>query len=254
MIFVSDDFLVAGLSEKYKPIIVLRYLDAELLGVRESDARLPTVIGKYQKNKTVYPGNDGNPSSRKRKFDDFAMTVGNQANKGRTCLERLALRSPMELVTLIKRLIELVAELKDKGTKVILVCPMPRHFTPCCGDEAHFGKKFPHEDYLKTVFELSTFLQVLPEMRDVVVLHPGEVVGWGRPSEKRVVHEDGLHLKEPHKTKIHNTILAVIRSIRSGLSGPLDRMTCAAFSPETYPEFVRVTRAKGRSFQCPQKQ
>ena len=220
----------------------------------KSYIRLPTVISKYPKNKMVYPGNAGNPASRKRKFDDFALTVGNQADKGRICLERPALRSPTELVSLIKRLIELVAELKDKDTKVILVCPMPRHFTPCCGDEAHFGSKFLHEDYLKTGFELSMLLKVLPELKDVVVLHPGEVVGWGRPSEKRVVLEDGVHLKDSHKTKIHNNILTVIRSIRSGSSGPPDRMMCAAFSPETFPGFVRVTRAKGRSFQCPQKQ
>jgi len=252
--FVSDDFLVAGLSETQKPIIVLRYLDAELLGVRESEARLPTVIGKHQKNKPFYPGIVGNPTSGKRKFDDFAAAVGNPADMGRTCLERPALRSPEELVSLIKRLIELVATLKDMGTSVILICPMPRHFTPCCGNEAHFGRKFPHEDYLKTVYELSTFVKVLPDLKNVVILHPGEVIGWGRPSEKRVVNEDGVHLKAPHTTKIFNEVLAVIRSVRSGSSVPMDRVTCASFTPETYPEFVRVTRARGSSFQCPPKQ
>jgi len=252
--FISDDFYVAGLSENLKPIIVLRYLDAELLGVRESEARLPAVIGKHQKNNPFYPGNVGNPTSGKRKFDDFAAAAGNPADKGRTCLVRPALRSPEELVSLIKRLIELVTTLKDMGTKIILICPMPRHFTPCCGNEEHFGRRFPHEDYLKTVYELSTFIKVLPDLKNVVILHPGEVVGWGRPSEKRVVLGDGVHLKAPHTTKILKNVLAVIRSMRSGSSVQLDRVTCASFTPETYPEFVRVTRAKGTSFQCPPEQ
>ena len=236
--FVSDDFYVAGLSEDQKPIIILRFLDAELLGVRESDARLPAVIGK----------------SNKRKFDDFAVAVGKQAKKTRTCLERPALRSPEELVSLIKRLIELVTTLKDMGSKVILICPMPRHFTPCCGNEEHFGRRFPHEDYLKTVYELSTFIKVLPDMKNVDILHPGEVVGWGRPSEKRVVNEDGVHLLPHHTTKILKSVLTVVRSVRSGCPIPMDRVTCATFTPETYPGFVRVTRAKGNSFQCPPKQ
>ena len=236
--FVSDDFHVAGLPDDQKPIIILRFLDAELLGVRESGARLPAVISK----------------SKKRKFDDFATPAGNRARKARTCLERPALRSPEELVLLIKRLIELVTTLKDMGSKVILICPMPRHFTPCCGNEEHFGRRFPHEDYLKTVYELSTFINVLPDMKNVDILHPGEVIGWGRPSEKRVVIEDGVHLQPHHTTKIFKSVLASIRSVRSGCLAPTDRMSCATFTPETYPGFVRITRAKGSSFQCPPKQ
>ena len=57
----------------------LESINAELLGVRESEARLPTVIGKHQKNRPFYPGNVGNPASGKRKFDDFATAVGNPA-------------------------------------------------------------------------------------------------------------------------------------------------------------------------------
>ena len=234
---MNEDY-VAGLPDDQKPIIILRFLDAELLGVRESGARLPAVISK----------------SKKRKFDDFATPAGNRARKARTCLERPALRSPEELVLLIKRLIELVTTLKDMGSKVILICPMPRHFTPCCGNEEHFGRKFPHEDYLKTVYELSTFINVLPDMKNVDILHPGEVIGWGRPSEKRVVIEDGVHLQPHHTTKIFKSVLASIRSVRSGCLAPTDRMSCATFTPETYPGFVRITRAKGSSFQCPPKQ
>ena len=47
------DFLVAEPSEEQIPIVVLRYLDAEFLGVRESNSGLPRVIGKYHRNKTV---------------------------------------------------------------------------------------------------------------------------------------------------------------------------------------------------------
>ena len=110
-----------------------------------------------------------------------------------------------------------------------------------------------HLDYLKTVFELSMFIKVLPDQKNIAILHPREVVGWGRPLEKRVVNEDGVHLKAPHATKILKNVLTVIRSVRSGSSVPLDQVMCVAFTPETYPEFVRVTRAKGSSFQCPPK-
>ena len=110
--FFSHDFLIADPSEEQIPIVVLRYLDAELLGVRESNSGLPRVIGKYHRNKKVNHMTTGRPESRKRKYDDIAETVGNPENPGKVHIERPALRSPQDLVAVIKNLIKLVRPLR----------------------------------------------------------------------------------------------------------------------------------------------
>ena len=126
----------------------------------------------------------------------MAETVGNPADKGKVHIERPALKSPQELVTTIKDLTELVKSMMELGAEMVIICPMLRHFSPCCRREDHFREGFPHEKYLMTVFELSTFLKALPELGDVDIFHPGEVLGWGRPVKKRVVNDDGVHLRE----------------------------------------------------------
>ena len=231
--------------------MVLRYLDAELLGVGESNSGLPRVIGKYHRYQTVNHMTTGRPESRKRKFDDMAETVVNPENPGKIHIERPALRAPQDLVPVIKNLIKLVRTLKETGARVLVICPMPRHFSSCCRREDHFGENFPHEKYLMTVYELSTFIKALPELCDVDILHPGEMLGWGRPVEKWVVKDDGVHLRAPHSELIFNTTLAFIRNQRLKTGGPTNRRTCSAFSPDTFPGFVRVTRSKGQSYQCP---
>ena len=99
-----------------------------------------------------------------------------------------------------------------------------------------------------TVYEMSTFLKALPELGDVDILHPGEVLGWGRPVEKRVVNDEGVHLREPYSDVVFNATLAFIQAIRLKTGGSPVRKTCSAFGPDTFPGFVRVTRSKGQSF------
>ena len=193
----------------------------------------------------------GRPESRKRKYDDITETVGNLENPGKVHIERPALRSPQDLVAVIKDLLNLGKTLKDAGASVLIICPMPRHFSPSCRREDHFGGSFPHEKYLMTVYELATFIKVLPGLVDVGILHPGEVLGWRRPVERRVVKDDGVHLRPSHSDHIFKTTLAFIRNQRLKIDGSINRKTCLAFTLETLPEFVKMTRSRGQSYQCP---
>ena len=58
-------------------------------------------------------------------------------------IERWALRSSQDLVTIIKNLVKLVRTLREAGAMVVTICPMPRHFTPVVGGRIILGKISP---------------------------------------------------------------------------------------------------------------
>ena len=235
--FVSDDFRNVSKDGSLDPIVILKFLDAELMGA--SGSRLPKVVGSV-------PASGVN---LKRKHG--ATPSGDRGGSGKIHLESPVLKNPKELVALLKALEHLVLELEKIGANVVIICPMPRHFTPCCNSVAHFGSSFPHDKYIQTVYELSTFIQFLPGLKTAWVLHPGDVVGWGKPSERRIVKEDGVHLKDPFPQIIKDRSLGFIRSIRSSGQATPTRNTVPQFTAESFPMFVNGTRLRKMSFDKP---
>jgi hypothetical protein len=232
-----EKFGGAGKEGGGEPIVILRFLEAEILGVRPK--LKPVVIGKYNRRHA------GNKRPREGQGNH-----GRQSGR-RICIEAPALKTPEELVPMLKALEHLVVELTQESFNVIIVGPFPRHFTPCCLDESHFGKDFPHADYVRTVYELSTFLRFMPELKSAWLLHPGDVLGWERPSEVRSVKPDGVHLSESAAKTVNNKVAEFIKNIRSKPESVPSRITVPEFDAESFPRFVRETRGRGKSFNCP---
>ena len=91
----------------------------------------------------------------------------------------------------------------------------------------------------------------MPELKSAWLLHPGDVLGWERPSEVRSVKPDEVHLSESAAKTVNNKVVEFIKNIRSKPESVPSRITVPEFDAESFPRFVRETRGRGKSFNCP---
>ena len=223
-----------------EPVVVVRYLNAELLGAKSG--RLAEVIGKRLAN---FNHNQQKTMKRKRDAPDCPSAPA------RICIRSPEIKRPAALLPILEGLVTLVTELRQLMCEVILVLPFPRHFSRCCADPTHFGQDFPHDDYQKIVFELSTFLSCLPSLADAWVVHPGEVIGWEAPVEREVVDADGVHLTSEVSGRVTQELLRIIRLIRANPAARPKRVIADRLKMEMFPAFVSDLRRRGITFLQP---
>jgi hypothetical protein len=241
-----DRSLGSGSVEMTEPIVILRYLGPELMGTHT--ARLPEVLGKSHRNSsTLYSAKSSTNNKRKFGRNGEPLQVPDSV---RVHLKQPRLKEPKELVLVLTDLLKLVHELKDMMCEVIIVGPFPRHFTPCCSDAGHFGM-YPHAEHIKTSFEMSSFMALMPELSNCWFIHPGDVLGWGMPTEEKCVVADGVHLPEDMNKKVTRLVAAVVRDIRLNPGATPKRAGVDILRSNLYPLFVNEARARGNSFEQP---
>ena len=129
-------------------------------------------------------------------------------------------RNQSEIIELVEEVISCKAHLETMGYEVIIVGPLVRYVKGCCkGDNGHLPDGFTPGDYLLRVYTLAHFLLAINELKDVPIVHPGEIFGWGedaRPAriiEEKILETDGVHLRAPYAVKLASIIEDLARKL-----------------------------------------
>ena len=116
-------------------------------------------------------------------------------------------RSLNELGELLADLLSKVRKLLSKGKFMLIVGPMPRHPERCCLDNSHMDSDFSPDEFTRMCYLVSTFMAGVLKQKNVSVLHPGEIFGWGeKPDIMRFVSHDGVHLNDAGERAVRSII------------------------------------------------
>ena len=118
-------------------------------------------------------------------------------------------RSAMELGELMEDVLSRVRKLLSEGCQsIILVGPMPRHPEKCCLDtNSHMDSGYSPDEFNRMCYLMSTYMVGILRQKNVKVLHPGEIFGWGEmPDVTRFVGPDGVHLSDAGERAAHGII------------------------------------------------
>jgi hypothetical protein len=128
-------------------------------------------------------------------------------------------RDPSEIKKLVWEMVECKQKLEQAGYGVIVVGPLVRYPKPCCDISGHLPDGFTPEDYLYRVYQLAFFMLAINELKDVPVIHPGEIFGWGEDAKpdrilsKEILETDGVHLTAPYAAKLDSIIEDIARKL-----------------------------------------
>ena len=116
-------------------------------------------------------------------------------------------RTDKEVDDLLTDVLSRVSKLLEQGGYVILVGPMPRHPEACCSNSTHMMHGFSAADYTRRCYLVSTFLVMALQQKNISVLHPGEIFGWGEsPDIIHSLRDDGVHLNGEAADRARNII------------------------------------------------
>jgi hypothetical protein len=250
-------------EDQHRPIVILGYLSNSILSDRYGR---PRIIVKKMKDPpqplmscvqgvsvvNLGPGkNSGKnkgPKIRKQKvvIPKFPKSKPTESTH---CIE-VELRGNEKIISLIRELEDLVSLVLEKHSIPLIICPLPRHFKPCCAARSHFPDGFDHVGYQNLVYEFSTFISQLGGLKDAHIIHPGTITGWNKPGEI-VVKPDSIHLSDTCRQGLLETVAATIKEIRRSEVISPGRETEDRFGAEDFPMFSRAVRASGVSFAPP---
>ena len=114
----------------------------------------------------------------------------------------------MELGELLEDVLSKVRKLLSRGVSLILVGPMPRHPEKCCLDtNSHMDSGYSPDEFTRMCYLMSTYMVGVLRQKNVKVLHPGEIFGWGEmPEVTSFVGLDGVHLNDAGERTVREII------------------------------------------------
>ena len=90
---------------------------------------------------------------------------------------------------------------------MLIVGPMPRHPEKCCLDTYHMDAGFSPYEFTRMCYLVSTYMVGILKHKNVAVLHPREIFGWGKkPDIMRLVGLDGVHLNDVGEQAVRSII------------------------------------------------
>ena len=126
-------------------------------------------------------------------------------------------RTVNELGELLADLLSKVSKLLKQGKSMLIVGPMPRHPEKCCLNSNHMDAGFSPDEFTRMCYLVSTYMVGILKHKNVAVLHPGEIFGWGeKPDIMRFVGHNGVHLNNVGEQAVRSIIQRRVHVFKVG--------------------------------------
>ena len=116
-------------------------------------------------------------------------------------------RTANELGELVDDLLPRVSKLLQQRESILIVGPMPRHPERCCLAADHMQARYSPDEFNWMCYLISTYMVVILRQKNVTVMHPREIFGWGEKLDvMRFVDIDGVHLNDEGERAVRDII------------------------------------------------
>ena len=204
VIWMMSNLMLIDKSGRYN-VMVERHADLVAANKETKRAKFGNQVVRNNQTGKVWATRFNNPSGYKLSRPIHPVNARVRTNE--------------EVERLLDDVIARVKKISKHRSSIILVGPQPRHPERCCGDVSHLPQDFSPSEFTRLCYMVSTFLVCALEQKNLYVLHPGEVFGWGRePATRNYVGPDGVHLDGGSEQRILDIISRRMKKFQHELS------------------------------------